>query len=545
MTKDIIKGVVVDPVKREMKGVEISIQNGTVVDIKSNPNIKSPFILPGFIDAHIHIESTMMIPSKFAELAVKHGTVAVVTDPHEVANVAGVDGINFMINNSKQVPLRFFFGVPSCVPASPMEKSGFVLDSKIVSELISKQDFYFLAEMMNYPGVVSEDIEVGKKLLSAKNSNKPIDGHAPGLKDDKLEKYVNSGISTDHECSTLEEAKQKIALGMKVQIREGSAAKNFETLSELITDYSNSLMFCTDDCHPDYLEKGHINKIVARAISKGFNIYDVLQIACINPIKHYNLPVSPIHVGCKASFVVVNNLVDFNIQETYIEGQKVFDGTKLLFSTTNSARPFFPFIDSHQKGNIEVKSEGKLINVIGAIEGELVTKWLVEDLKIEKGEKVNANPTKDLLKIVLLDRYTNSTPVVAFIKGFGLKRGAIASSVAHDSHHIIAIGADDTSIDNALEWVVEKKGGLCFANEDVVRGIALPYFGLMTDDNCEIIAEQYKSLNDLVKDSGSNLASPFMTASFMALTVIPELKINHSGLFDVGKFCSTPLFRMT
>lgn len=531
-----VKGVMVLPEKRQMKGVELFIENGKVLRVEERDEIKTPFILPGFIDAHVHIESSMLIPSRFARMAVKHGTVAVVTDPHEVANVAGVDGIEFMQNDASKVPMKFFFGLPSCVPASPMEKSGAIIGALEVEQLIKNNSFYYLAEMMNFPGVIYNDTEVHRKLAAAKELGKPIDGHAPGLAGEDLKKYIEAGITTDHECSTIEEAVEKINLGMKILIREGSAAKNYKNLIPLIKDYPDAVMFCTDDCHPDYLQKGHINKIVAQAIKEGYNLFDVLKATCINPVLHYKIPVGFIQEGSSPDFVVVSDLVNFDVLETYIKGEKVYGEGKVLFPVEQATPYQFPFRDTFNKNALKVYSKGGNINVIGAIDGELITKWIVEPLTEKEGEEVLAKPETDFLKIVLLDRYSNTAPVVGFIRGFGLNKGAIAASIAHDSHHIVAVGCDDTSIDAALDWIVKNRGGLCYTNSQEVDGIPLPFFGLMTDVEGQGISERYQQLNKKIHSNGCTLSSPFMTASFMALTVIPELKIYHKGLFDGIKF---------
>lgn len=541
MEKFTVKGVLVMPRDRQMYGAVISIANGKIASIERDDTVEGPYILPGFVDSHIHIESSMLIPSQFARLAVKHGTVAVVTDPHEVANVAGEDGVRFMIADSKTVPLKFFFGVPSCVPASPMEKSGAVLNASDVVRMISDPEFYFLAEMMNFPGVFNNDPQVVGKLNAAKQYNKPIDGHAPGLKGDDLISYVKAGISTDHECSTTSEALEKIALGQKIQLREGSAARNFNSLSPLITENAASLMFCTDDCHPDYLMSGHINKVVAKAVSKGYDLYDVLTIATYNPVSHYSLPVGQLNVGDTADFIITEDLVNFNILETYIDGAKVYSKERLLFNTPKQHPPAFPFrTNIPTVEQLKVTSTGTTMNVIEAIPGELLTNWL--KIEVQAGCVVSSNISTDMLKIVLLDRYSDTPPVVAFIKGFGLKSGALAASIAHDSHHILCVGVDDESIQAALQWIVVSKGGLCFANQGKVAGIKLPFFGLMTNEPGEEVSKQYEELNRHILSSGCNINAPFMTASFMALTVIPNLKINHNGLFDINKFCSVPLF---
>jgi adenine deaminase len=540
--KKSIIGVLVDPFRRTMEGSEVFIEDGVIVRIESRPEVNSPFILPGFVDAHVHIESSMLVPSRFAQMAVKHGTVAVVTDPHEVANVAGEKGIRFMIEDGKSVPLNFFFGVPSCVPASPLEKSGAVLSASEVLPLLAEPEFYFLAEMMNFPGVIYDDVDVHEKIQGALILRKPVDGHAPGLTGEGLKKYADSGITTDHECSTIEEAIEKIKVGIKVQIREGSAAKNFNNLSPLINNYHKSVMFCTDDCHPDYLEKGHINKIVARAVKGGYNIFDVLSIASINPIKHYNLPLGFLQLDQRADMAVVNNLEDFDVIETLINGETVYSKGEVKFLLSDAKPQEFNFRKGYNREDLKVKCEGNTINIIEAIEGELITNWLVEKSPVPMGDYVNANTTSDFLKIVLLDRYSEAKPVIAFIKGFGMKSGAIAASIAHDSHHILAIGCDDKSIAEALDWILYNRGGICFSDNGIVEGIALPFFGLMTNEIGENVSSLYKLLNDKVKQTGCKLASPFMTASFMALTVIPKLKIFHNGLFDGSNFKAVSLF---
>jgi len=540
MSAQTVTGVLIDPVNRTQKGVEMIIEKGVITVINEKPGVTFPYIVPGFVDAHVHVESSMLIPSRFAELAVRQGTVGVVTDPHEVANVAGIDGVEFMMKDGKTTPLGFFFGAPSCVPASPLEKSGAYISGPDVEQLLNRNDFYYLSEMMNFPGVVHGDPDVWHKLNAARRLGKPVDGHAPGLSGAHLKKYAEAGISTDHECSTLEEAREKLELGMKILIREGSAARNFENLVSLISDYKDQLMFCTDDCHPDYLMRGHINKLVSRAVKLGYDLFDVLQIACINPLKHYGLPIGSLVVGEKADFVVVDDLIDFNVLSTYISGQPIFSNGNVGFAPQNTQHPDFPFRKTFEKENLKVMAKTTQMNLMKAMEGELVTEW--EVISCVKGEEMKAMPGDDLLKLVLLDRYSETPPVVAFIKGFGLQKGALACSIAHDSHHIIAVGCDDQSIDNALEWIVSQKGGLCISHSGKTTGIALPFFGLMTDANGADVALDYEALNKQALDCGSKLQSPFMTLSFMALTVIPKLKINHNGLFDGIKFQSVPLF---
>lgn len=542
-SSQIIKGNLVDPASRSTQSVSIVLDQGEIKAIEPIPGVDGPFIIPGFVDAHVHIESSMLTPGRFAQMAVAHGTVAVVADPHEVANVAGIPGIRFMQNDAKQVPFGFYFGVPSCVPASPFEKSGAILNANDIRTLIEEREFYFLAEMMNFPGVVYGDKEVHHKIQAAKDFDKPVDGHAPGVSGKELGLYVGSGISTDHECSSLKEAQEKIALGMKILIREGSAARNLNSLMPLLKTYPKSVMFCTDDCHPDYLEKGHINKIVARVVAKGYDLYDTLYAACINPTEHYSLPVQPIQEGCHADFCVVDNLSEFNVLQTYIKGQKVFDNGEVCFTYHPPHPQEFPFRKSFKSEGLFVTGKGDKMHVIEVEEGELLTRDLIYDVSHLKGKIIEPNLQEDILKIVLLNRYDESDPQVVFIKGFGLQAGALAASIAHDSHHIIAVGCDDKSIHEALRWILQNRGGLCYYDGKKVNGIPLPFYGLMTSQEGVGVSQAYEEINNAVLSAGSLLNNPFMTLSFMALTVIPSLKINHNGLFDSLNFKSIPLFQ--
>ena len=536
-----VSGVVVDPLSRTMQGMELTIRDGVIVSRQKRDSIRGPFILPGFIDAHVHIESSMLIPSRFAAMAVKHGTVGVVTDPHEVANVAGTEGIRFMMKDASTSPMGFYFGVPSCVPASPLEKSGAIITEQEVLQLLESGEFYYLSEMMNFPGVVFDDPQVHQKLVHARNMKMPVDGHAPGLSGTQLKKYIKAGITTDHECSSLNEAEEKLSLGMKILIREGSAARNFDALIPLMEKYSNQLMFCTDDCHPDYLSKGHINKMVSRGLEKGYDIFDLLDVACVNPVKHYNLPVGLLQEGESADFVVITSLEQMQVQATWIGGEPVFYQNSPGISLPERSAPVYPFRDAFQKGLLRVVASGSILNVIEAIDGELFTRW--KQVNTELGREVVIDTNQDLLKIVLLDRYAATEPVVAYINGFGLKKGAMACSVAHDSHHIIAVGCSEPDLDVALQWVVQKRGGMCFTLDGETKGIELPYFGLMSDVQGEEVALEYEQLSALPQMQGSSLSAPFMTLSFMALTVIPQLKINHKGLFNSQDFQNISLFQ--
>ncbi len=538
-----ICGKIVKPIEKEIFNGCISIENGKIIKIEKTDEEYENYIVPGLIDSHIHIESSMLIPEKFAELALKNGTVAIVTDPHEIANVLGIEGIKFMIENSKKTPMKIFFMAPSCVPATNFETSGATINADDIENIYKEfPEVLGLAEMMNFPGVIFGDKEVMKKIEITKKYNKHIDGHAPLLKGENLKKYVEAGIETDHECSTLEEALEKLKLGMKIQIREGSAAKDFDALHSLIETHPDNIMFCTDDSHPDELiEKGEINKIVKKAIKQNHDIFNILKAGSINAINHYGLPVGKLEVNDPADFIIVNNLQDFEIIKTYIDGEEVYNKNTENQNKTN--------IISHNINNFNAKKiteadikvkcnkEGTIkINTIEAFDGSLLTKKIVETANCKNGE-ILTDTEKDILKLVVYNRYKeNSKPSVAFIKGFKLKKGAIASTVAHDSHNILAIGTSDEEIVKAINKLVELKGGLVVSNNDKTDYIQLEVAGLMTSSNGQEIAEKYLKLNKIAKELGTDFKAPFMTLAFMALLVIPEIKLSDKGLFDGNKF---------
>ncbi|MCD4696134.1 MAG: adenine deaminase [Bacteroidales bacterium] len=536
-----IKGNIVDVVsKRIFKGT-IEISDGKIQSVVEEDNIESHYIIPGLIDAHIHIESSMLIPSEFARIAVTHGTVATVSDPHEIANVLGVPGIEFMIANGNKVPFKFNFGAPSCVPATSFESSGAILDATDVEALLNRNDIKYLSEMMNYPGVLYKDKEVYAKLAAAKRVGKPVDGHAPGLCGEDAQKYINEGISTDHECFTLEEALEKIKYGMKIQIREGSAAKNFEALAPLIKEHSDDIMFCSDDKHPDDLAKGHMNEIVKRAVSLGYDPVEVLRICTYNPVKHYNLDVGLLQENDPADFVIIDNLKDFTILETNINGECVArNGKTLLLPVGESAPNAFKAHEVKPAG-IRVGEQAGNIKVMQALDGQLITKSFLAKPKINDGFVVS-DTDRDILKIVVLNRYQASKPAIAFIRGFGFKQGAIASTVAHDSHNIIAVGTDDTQIVEAINKIIKSKGGISLVEDDQSLALPLPVAGIMSNDDGYKVGELYEKINGRAKRLGSDLHAPFMTLSFMALLVIPELKLSDKGLFDGSVFQFTSLF---
>ena len=536
----IVQGNIVDiQNKRIFKG-EVAVENGKILEIRATEHLQENFILPGFIDAHIHIESSMLVPSEFAKIAVKHGTVATVSDPHEIANVLGVKGVNFMIENGKKVPLKFNFGAPSCVPATSFESAGAIIDADDIKVMMESPDIKYLAEMMNYPGVLFDDTEVLAKIKHAKNNNKPIDGHAPGLRGADATKYIAAGISTDHECFSYAEALEKLEKGMKVIIREGSAAKNFEALIALLPEHFENMMFCSDDKHPDDLLLGHINQLCERAVAKGINVFKVLQAACVNPVKHYNLEVGLLQKGDDADFILVDNLKDFNVLETYINGALVAkNGESFVKSVPFEVLNNFN-TDKKKVTDFRFDSSVKKIRVIEALDGELVTNQIEAASLIEDGNLVS-NITTDVLKMTVVNRYKNEKPSIAFIKNFGIKEGAIASSVGHDSHNIIAIGVSDDAICKAVNLIIENRGGICAVNASEEKIVSLPVAGIMSDLSAEEIGKSYAELDEMAKQMGSKLRAPYMSLSFMALLVIPSLKLSDKGLFDGTSFQFTSL----
>jgi len=536
----IVQGNIVDIENRRIYKGEITILNGKISSIKEVDHSVENFILPGFVDAHIHIESSMLVPSEFAKIAVVHGTVATVSDPHEIANVLGVKGVDFMIENGKKVPFKFNFGAPSCVPATSFESAGAIIDSDDIKKMMSNPDIKYLAEMMNYPGVLFDDEEVLKKIAWAKHYDKPVDGHAPGLRGDNITKYISAGISTDHECFTYDEALEKLQKGMKVIIREGSAAKNFEALIDLLPTHFENMMFCSDDKHPDDLLVGHINQLCERAVAKGMNVFDVLKVACINPVKHYKLDVGLLQIGDDADFITVENLENFNVLETYINGALVAkSGASFIKSVDFEVLNNFD-TDFKAVSDFEYTSSAKKIRVIEALDGELVTNEIEADSLIEKGNLVS-NTKNDVLKMTVVNRYKNADPSIAFIKNFGIKEGAIASSVGHDSHNIIAIGVSDELICKAVNLLIENKGGVCAVTDSSAKIVSLPVAGIMSDKPAEEIGKAYAELDAMAKEMGSTLRAPYMSLSFMALLVIPSLKLSDKGLFNGDSFQFTSL----
>ncbi len=533
----------VDVVQGSIYPASIEVAEGKIEGITALEEEKpDSYILPGFIDAHVHVESAMLVPSEFARLAVRAGTIGSVSDPHEIANVLGREGVDYMIENGKQAPFYFNFGAPSCVPATTFETAGAELDSQEVEELLKCKDIKYLSEMMNYPGVLNHEDEVWRKLMAAKKFLKPIDGHAPGVRGEDARLYVESGISTDHECSTKDEALDKLRYGMNIIIREGSAAKNFEALIELLDEFPEKIMFCSDDKHPDDLVKGHIDQLLARAIHHDIDAMKAIKAATYNPVKHYGLDCGLVQEGDPADFVMVKDLKNFEVEATYISGQLVAEkGETRIDSVDNEPINFFKQKPISTK-NIALKAKTNWVQAIKPADGALLTQGEKSRIYKEKGYAYS-NVHEDVLKLVNINRYQSSAkPMVSFIKGFGLQQGAIASSVAHDSHNVLAAGVEDDAIVKAANLVIENKGGIAVATQDEVKSLPLPVAGLMSTEDGFSVAEQYEQLDQKAKSLGSKLSAPFMTLSFMALLVIPELKISDEGLFDSTIFDFTDVF---
>lgn len=530
-----IQGNIVDIQNRRIFKGELEIKNGIINSIKEKQHTNEAYIIPGFVDAHIHIESSMLVPSEFSKIALTHGTVATVSDPHEIANVLGVKGVEFMIENGKKVPLKFNFGAPSCVPATSFESAGAVINSDDIKSMMANPDIKYLAEMMNYPGVIHKDEEVLKKIHWAKYYNKTVDGHAPGLRGEELDKYIQAGIYTDHECFSYEEAFEKLQKGMKIIIREGSAAKNFDALIDLLPEHYKNMMFCSDDKHPDDLLLGHINQLCERAVQKNIDIFKILQVACINPVKHYGLDVGLLQNGDKADFIIVEDLKNFKVLKTYINGELVSENGKsfikdIPFEILNNFT-----VEKKNQEEFQFHSSADKIRVIEALDGELVTNE-VELYSLTENGNLVSNIEKDILKITVVNRYENTQPSIGFIKNFALKEGAIASSVGHDSHNIIAVGVSDEMICKAVNLLIDNKGGICAVTKNISEVVPLPVAGIMSDKPAEIIGEAYAKLDVIAKKMGCTLRAPYMTLSFMALLVIPSLKLSDKGLFNGNTF---------
>lgn len=537
----VFEGHIVDIRGKSTTPGRIIVRDGTIAAIEpleKEPD-NAPFLLPGLTDAHIHIESTMLTPVNYSLTAVAHGVVNSVSDPHEIANVLGVPGIDYMIENARATRFNCFFGMPSCVPSSYLETAGASIDAARTAELLRRPDIWYLAEMMNYPGVVGADPEVTGKIQAALEAGKPVDGHARGIEGDELRRYAAAGITTDHECATLDDALERIAAGMKIIVRDGSAARNFDALADIIDMYPAQSMLCSDDKHPKDLLEGQIDQLVRRGIARGISVWNLLLAACINPVEHYGLPSGLMRPGDKATFIAVDNLHDFNVLHTVIEGHVVYscahgvDRGELLLHEPSGARPNIFNAQPITPADISLNPATESVKVIGVHDGELFTPCLVLPVASLKQERV--------AKIVVYNRYGRSTPKTAYIKGFDLSRGAIAASVAHDSHNIIAIGENDADICSAINALIASKGGMAVADAAELLVLPLPIAGLMTDEPAERVAAASHSLEAKVASLGCTLHSPFITMAFMALPVVPALKITDRGLVDVTKFDFTTI----
>jgi len=537
-----VEGNIINITKRNIFFGEVAVEDGKIKSISKISEQKegAHFISPGFIDSHVHIESSMLIPSEFARLAVVHGTVSTISDPHEIANVCGMEGVEFMIENGNTVPFKFNFGAPSCVPATIFETAGAELDHDDVKSLLERPEIKYLSEMMNFPGVLYKDEEVLKKIAAAHQLGKPVDGHAPGLRGDAVQQYINAGISTDHECFTAEEALDKLQRGMKILIREGSAAKNFEALIDLLNDWPEMMMFCSDDKHPDSLVENHINQLCARAVEKGIDIFNILRAACINPILHYKLDVGSLQINDDADFIVLEDLKTFKVKQTYIDGLLIAENGKTVGNWVKHVEDresvnHFDCSLKKEEDFIYPFTGQKEIPVIEALDGQLITNRISTKPKV-LNQNIISDLENDVLKMVVVNRYHDAPIAVSFVKNFGLNEGAIASSVAHDSHNIIAVGVDDKSICEAVNLVIDETGGVVALGNGKKEVLALPVAGLMSNHNGYQVAQSYTSIDQFAKDLGSSLLAPFMTLSFMALLVIPHLKLSDKGLFDGDEF---------
>ncbi|WP_282781910.1 adenine deaminase [Phaeodactylibacter xiamenensis] len=537
------EGQLVDLHLRKIYPARITWASGRILDIEPLQQAEGPYFIPGFIDAHVHIESSMVVPSEFARLAVQHGTIGTVSDPHEIANVLGIPGVLFMIKNGQQVPFHFAFGAPSCVPATTFETAGAEIDVDGIRQLLAMPEVSYLAEMMNYPGVLHKEEGVMAKIAEAHAAGKPVDGHAPGLKGQEAQQYAAAGISTDHECFTLEEARYKAKLGMKILIREGSAARNFDALIPLIREYPGQIMFCSDDKHPDSLLEGHINLLVAEAVARGYDFYDVLRAACVHPVAHYGMAAGLLRPGESADFIMVEDLRHFKVLETWIKGSCVYREGQSLIERVSVETPNQFNRQPLSASAFQIKAESGQLHVIEAIDGSLITGQTTLPPLVSSGLAVS-DPGRDLLKLTVINRYQEAAPQVGFIRGFGLKQGAIASCVGHDSHNIIAVGTNDEQLTRAVNLVIANKGGVSAVGAETEQVLPLPVAGIMSNEDGFEVASAYQAIDRFVRmELGSPLRAPFMTLSFMALLVIPDLKLSDKGLFSGQQFEFIPLFK--
>lgn len=523
---DCISANIVDVINGRIFPGTVYWRDKKIERIESENRQFDTYLTPGFVDAHVHIESSMLVPSEFSRLASVHGTVATVSDPHEIANVLGAEGIKYMMTESAFGKVKIHFGAPSCVPATNFETAGAALDVAEVEQLLKNPHIKYLSEVMNFPGVINGDADMLGKIAAAKQLHKHIDGHAPGLRGEQARKYFAAGIETDHECYTIEEAREKLSLDVKILIREGSAARNFDALWPLLNERLDACMFCTDDMHPDLLETGHINRLVARAVANGIDPMNAMRCACVNPVLHYGLEVGLLRPSDPADFIELADLKSFNVINCWIDGTLVAGHGKTFARKPPRLKPINRF-DASEKSlaDFAVDTTGKKIRIIDAIDGQLVTR-----------SSIGSANDPDVLKFAVVERYGGNKMAVAFIRGFGLKRGAIASSVAHDCHNIVAVGTSDEQLCRAVNAVIRHRGGLAVVDDELEHVLPLPVAGIMSDDDGYAVARRYSELDRLAKNLGSPLRAPFMTLSFMALLVIPSLKLSDQGLFDGEKF---------
>ncbi len=525
----------VDVHQRQIMPARLEWLEGRITAIRPVRTAPDQFVMPGFVDAHVHIESSMLVPSEFAREAVVHGTVATVSDPHEIANVLGAEGIEFMLKDAANLPMAIHFGVPSCVPATEFETAGARLDASLVARLLDDPRLGYLSEMMDYPGVLAGRQQVIQKIAAAQSRGKPVDGHAPRLRGSRAQQYFSAGISTDHECTSEAEAREKLALGTWIQIRQGSAARNLDALWKILDRHADRCMLCTDDLHPDDFERSHIDGLVRDLVTRGCDRFGVLQAACVNPVRHYGLETGLLRVGDRADFIVVRDLDSFQVLQTVIGGEPVAREGNCLWSSRAPASPNCFRTGTVALDAFRVPAVATQLRVIEARDGDLMTDGTTDAALIEDGSAL-ADPRRDLLKIAVTNRYHDAAPAVAFIRNFGLREGAIASSVAHDSHNIVAVGASDQALCAATNAVIEMRGGLAAVRGEQRRTLALPVAGLMSTEPCSHVAASYAQLSQFARDLGSRLRAPFMTLSFMALLVIPRLKLSDQGLFDCDRF---------
>jgi len=531
-----VRGNLVDLHRKRIFPAEVAVENGRIVRIQAIPQAPPHFLVPGFVDAHVHVESSMLAPAEFARVAARHGTVATLSDPHEIANVLGVTGVRYMIEQARGAAIKIFYGASPCVPATDFESAGARLDAAAVAELLANPAIHYLSEVMNFPGVLGGDPELMAKIAAARRLGKPIDGHAPLVRGEAAARYAAAGIETDHECSSLEEALDKVNAGMKILIREGSAARNYAALEPLLFSHPDQCMFCSDDAHPDTLLLGHINLLVRRAVAAGVEPIEALRVACLHPVEHYRIPVGLLREGDPADFLVVEDLRDFRVRQTYVDGRLVAENGRSLWPYRVPETPNQFHTAAIRPADLALPPGGGTVRVIEVDDGQLVTRTGTADLS-----RMQSDPERDILKIVVVNRYRPAPPAVAFIRNFGLKRGAIASSVAHDSHNLVAVGVSDEDLSRAIDLLIGHRGGVCAVAGEASKYVALPIAGLMSDQPAEVVGADYAAVEAFARQLGSPLRAPLMTLSFMALLVIPELKLSDRGLFDGRKFEFVPV----